>query len=134
MAIPPLQPHFSLPPRVAKSAPEVAQAHFVLPGETGPSGLSLEDATKQFGESIQALSPEDRKEIQIIHSAVDEWTVGKPNPDKLGQFLVRVMMYADQRLDALQANPGAASDSQNLERVFRKGFQMVEVYAGVGQR
>jgi hypothetical protein len=134
MAINPAQPYFSLPPATQARARQVAQADFTLPGEVKARGMTMEEATRRFGESIQALSPEDRKEIQIIHSAVDQWAAGKQNPDRLGQFLVRVMLYADQRLERIEAGAGKPAECQGLERVFTNGFQMVQVYAGLGKR
>lgn len=96
----------------------------------------MEEATRRFGEAIQALSPADRDEIQRIHSGVDQWALGRQNPDKMGQFLVRVMMYADQRLKTLKTNSASAGpgECQGLERVFTSGFQMVEVYSKVRRR
>ena len=136
MAINPVQPYFSLPPVQPGRAKEVAQTHFVLPGETGQKGLSMEDATRNFGESIQALSPQDRKEIQVIHLAVDQWAEGRQNADKLGQFLVRVMMYADQRLDGLESGLSSPNPEEctRLQAVFSHGFQLVEAYSALGRR
>lgn len=107
------------------------QDGFILPGESGVPGLTMEEATRRFGEAIQALSPADRSQIQNIHSGVDQWALGRQNPDKMGQFLVRVMIFADQRLNTLKASPSSAGpgECQGLERVFISGFQMVEVYS-----
>lgn len=124
----PLRPPF-LPPNIAQRAQRVAQAQFTLPTETTSATSGFEQATQQFGESIQALSPTDRKEIQIIHSAVDEWASGKTNPDRLGQFTVRVMLYMDERLKGLEASGNAQpGECQSLEKVFTSGFRMVQLY------
>ena len=119
-----------LPGAVALRARRVSQAQFILPTEAPSPTNNFEQATQQFGESIQALSSQDRKEIQIIHSAVDQWAAGKSNPDRLGQFTVRVMLYMDERLKGIEASGGGQpGECQGLEKVFTSGFQMVQLYA-----
>lgn len=130
---------FFFPPVVAAMPVQtqvLAQAGFTLPGEAVRPELSMEKATRDFGEAIQALSPADRSQIQDIHAGVDDWAVGRRDADKMGQFLVRVMIFADQRLSARTANPGSAEpgECQGLERVFVSGFQLVEVYSKLRRR
>ena len=126
----------SVPPPVPVQAPITAQAGFTLPGDAGRPALTMEEATRRFGEAIEALSPADRIQIQSIHAGVDQWALGRQNPDKMGQFLVRVMLFADQRLNGLKANPASAApgECQGLERVFISGYRMVEVYSKLRRR
>jgi hypothetical protein len=121
-------------PRRQPSNPPVAQTEFRLPQpvNSAPTHVGFEQATRQFGESIQALSPADRKEIQIIHQAVDQWIARNPKEDRLGQFVFRVMDYSHKRLEQIERTPGTKPDDcKGLERVFMTGYQMVEVYAAL---
>ena len=130
MAINPSRPLPAvIPPNISWRAQRVGQAQFSLPTEAPGATSNFEQATQQFGESIQALSAADRKEIQVIHSAVDEWAAGRTNPDRLGQFTVRVMLYMDERLKGLEASgSGQPGECQSLEKVFTSGFRMVQIY------
>lgn len=138
MAIDPSLPLFHQQPLSARrqsTAARVAQAEFRLPDEPGMSPTAgFEQATQQFGESIQDLTPADRKEIQIIHSAVDQWAVSHPGGDRLGQFVVRVMDFADERMSAAEARGDHGPECQNLERVFLSGYKMVTVYSSLQGR
>ena len=131
---PPTPP--SLPPEPPVPAQVTAQGGFTLPGDAGRPAFTMEEATRRFGEAVESLSPADRIQIQSIHAGVDQWALGRQNPDRMGQFLVRVMMFADQRLNSLKANPASAAsgECQGLERVFLSGYQMVEVYSKVRRR
>lgn len=134
MAINPSLPFFQQSlstPRAHKA--RVAQAEFRLPEPAGARSpeAEFELATKKFGESIQTLSPADRKEIQIIHSAVDQWAISHPGGDRLGQFVVRVMDYADKRLSALEAQSKEPPECEGLESVFLSGYKMIVVYTSL---
>lgn len=106
MAINPSLPIFSQQPTPRPVARRVSQAEFQLPATKASIPESFEQATRQFGESIQALSPADRKEIQILHSAVDQWADANPGVDRLGPFCVKVMQYSDKRLQQLEKRAG----------------------------
>ena len=118
-------------PRSSKA--RVAQAEFRLPEPAGARSpeAAFELATQQFGESLQGLSPADRKEIQIIHGAVDQWATSHPGGDRLGQFVVRVMAYADKRLTALEAQGKGPPECKGLESVFLSGYRMIGVYTSL---
>lgn len=135
MAINPSLPLFSQQSTPRAAARRVSQAEFQLPATKTSIPESFEQATRQFGESIQALSPADRKEIQILHSAVDQWADANPGVDRLGPFCVKVMQYSDKRLQQLESAPGTGQpgECESLEKTFKTGYNMVVLYTSLVQ-
>ena len=134
MAINPSLPIFTQRTPLPREMGQLAQAQFRLPTEASPTGIGMEQATRQFGESIQGLSAADRTEIQIIHEAVDKWAITHPEGDRLGQFTARVMVFCDDRLTQLESRGNGGPESQGLEKVFLSGYQMVVSYTSLQGR
>jgi hypothetical protein len=140
MAINPSLPLFAQqaapgPAARASRLAQVSQPDFHLPMPSASVPQNFEQATRQFGESIQALSPADRKEIQILHSAVDQWADANPGVDRLGPFCVKVMQYSDKRLQQLESAPGTGvpGECEGLEKAFKTGYNMVVLYSSLVQ-
>ncbi|MGE0490590.1 MAG: hypothetical protein AB7S38_15390 [Vulcanimicrobiota bacterium] len=133
MALPPITPQ-PLSPYPPRMFPLGAQSpDFTLPDDPPTLSQRFEGATRDFGESIQALSPEHRREIQVLHQAVDQWADGQPGADRLGTFVWRVMEYSHHQLERIEDNPATAQpgECEGLEKVFLNGYHLVEVYSSL---
>jgi hypothetical protein len=110
----------------------VSQVEFSLPAEEPHPTVSMESATREFGQALQQLSAADKQEIQKIQAQIDV-KHANDGPKRLGRLLVGVMNYSHKRLSYLEQNKAAAQpgECEKLERVFTNGMNLVEAFAAL---